>query len=203
MLLEAALLTLIIGFLGGGRVKRLKDLDLRAPSLFIFAAMAQITLAILGSRGSPLALEIGGGLHIMSYLLLLVGLWLNRHLWGMRVVAVGVLLNFLVIAANGGSMPVDRDLAVRAGNKTMLHLLDSPTYVNHTPIGPDTRLKPLADVLLLPPPYPRPHVFSGGDILVSIGACWLILGGVGAFGMGRRREGESTDPPAASEDGAA
>jgi hypothetical protein len=188
MLADAALVTFIVGMIAGGRPGRLKDLDLRAPSIFIVAAIVQVTGAILGARGSPLAVRVGGPLHIMTYMLLLVGLWLNRHRWEMRVVGVGVLLNCLVIAANGGSMPVDRELAVRAGNMTMVRLLDSPTYVHHEPMTPETRLKPLGDVLLLPRPYPRPHVFSIGDVFVTVGGCWLILSALGAFGLGRSGE---------------
>jgi len=186
MLLDAALLTLIVATLAGGRLAKLRDLNFRAPAFFIFAALGKIALAILGSRGSSLALEIGGMVNIVSYLLLLVGLFLNRHLWAMRVAAVGVLLNFLVVTANGGSMPVDRELARRAGNTTLVRLLDSPTYILHKPVTSRTRLRPLADVLPLPLLAPRPRFFapgSIGDAIVTAGGCWLILTGLGAFGL--------------------
>jgi len=203
MLLDAAVLTLIVGVLAGGRMSRLKDFDLRAPGLFIIAALAKIAVAILGSRGSPLAATAGGPLNIASYLFLLLALLLNRHLWGMRIAAVGVLLNFLVIAANDGGMPVDRNLAVQAGNAHLIRLLDSPYYVTHPPLTPATRLKPLADVLKLPLLAPRPRFFapgSIGDITVTIGACWLILTAVGAFGLrARARPGPGEDDPAAPD----
>ena len=98
---------------------------------------------------------------------------------------IGILLNFLVIAANGGAMPVDRGLAVRAGNMRLVEMLDSPAHAKHSTIGPGTRLRPLADVLALPLLVPRPRFFSPGsigDVLVTVGACWLILAGMGAFG---------------------
>ena len=111
MLLDAAVLTIIVGLIGGGRLGRLKNLDLRAPAVFIAAAAVQIGILVLGASGVSAAVLLGGPVHILTYLLLLVGLWLNRHLWGVRIAALGVFLNFLVIAANGGSMPVDRALA--------------------------------------------------------------------------------------------
>ena len=191
MLLDAALVALIVGAFAGGRLRGLRDFDLRAPSIFILAALLKVGLSILGWRGSTFVLHFGGALNIVSYLLLLVGLWLNRHLWGMRVAAVGVLLNFLVIAANGGSMPVDRALAVQAGSTALVESLDSPSYVIHKPATPATRLRPLADVLRLPLLVPRPRFFapgSVGDVIVTLGACWLILSALGAFGLGGQRQ---------------
>jgi len=45
-------------------------------------------------------------------------------------------------------------------------------------------------VLALPLVVPRPTFFcpgSVGDILVTLGGCWLILSGLGAFGLGAAR----------------
>ncbi len=202
MLLDAAVLTIAFGLLlGRGRLARLKDLDLRAPGLFVLAAVVKIGLMTLGARGVALAVPLGKAGNITSYLLIILGLALNRHRWELRVVGVGVLLNFLVIAANGGSMPVDRGLAERAGNAAMVRLLDVPNYVNHRPLTAKTRLKPLADVLPLPMLCPRPRFFSPGsvgDILITVGACWLILSATGAFGLDRRR---AAGPAAATEAG--
>ncbi len=190
MLLDAAVLTFIVGVIGGGRPGRLAELDLRAPGLFIAAAAVQIGVMVLGLRGAAAAESVGGPAQIVTYVLLLVGLWLNRHLWGVRIASVGVLLNFAVIAANGGSMPVDRELAVRAGNVRLVEALDSPTYRGHMPATERTRLRPLGDVLALPMLVPRPRFFSPGsvgDVFITAGACWLLLTGLGAFGMGGGR----------------
>lgn len=191
MLLDAGLLTLIVGLIGGGRPGRLKDLDLRAPAVFILAAAVQVGLLVAAARGSGVGKGVGGGLHLATYALLVFGLWLNRHRWELRVAGVGVLMNLVVIAANGGSMPVDRELALRAGDARLVRLLDSPGYVQHKPMGPATRLAPLGDVLPLPMLVPRPRFFSPGsvgDVLITVGACWLMLTGLGAFGLGRARQ---------------
>ena len=185
MLFDAAILTIVVGLIAGGRVGRLKDLGLRAPWVFVAAALVRIVLVVMGAREAPATEQIGGALHVATYLVLLLGLWRNRHLRAMWVVALGVALNVLVIAANGGSMPVDRELAVQAGNTRLVRMMESPRHAIHTPVTGDTRLQPLADVLLLPRPYPNPHVFSVGDVFVTIGACLLLLVGLGSFGLGR------------------
>lgn len=200
MLLDAAVLAIVVGLLAGGRLGRLADLDLRAPWVFLAAAAIQVGLMVAGARGWAQVAGVGQGLLVMSLALVLVGLWVNRRLPGVWVVAIGVFLNFLVIAANGGSMPVDRELAVRAGNTRLVEMLDSPAYVKHGVIGPGTRLRPLADVLPLPMLVPRPKFWSPGsvgDVFVTVGACWLTLAGMGAFGLGsgRSQSGRGTPLP--------
>jgi len=189
VLLDGAVVAALVGRIAGGRFSRLKGLDLRAPWVFVAAAVVQVGLMIAGARGWVEVAGIGQALLVASFALVLVGLWVNRRLPGVWVVGIGVLLNFLVIAANGGSMPVDRELAVRAGNTGLVEMLDSPAHVKHKPIGPSTRLRPLADVLPLPMIVPRPRWFSPGsvgDVLLTVGACWLVLAGMGAFGLGGR-----------------
>ncbi len=195
MLLDAAVLTIVIGLLAGGRLQRLKELDLRAPWTFIAAAVIQIGLMVAGARGWSRIAPAGPALVVVSFALALTGLWLNRRLPGVWVAAIGVTLNSLVIAANGGAMPVDRPLAIRAGNDGLVAMLDSPAYAKHAAAGPETRLRFLADVLPLPVLAPRPKFFcpgSVGDVFVTVGACWLILAGMGAFGLGRKAARQDT-----------
>ncbi len=189
MLLDAAILSLVVGLLAGGRLGRLKDIDLKVTWLFIVAAAVSLAVRAAGAAGLPAIRAAGPWLFAGSYLALAVALWLNRRLRPLWFVAIGVFLNFLVIAANGGTMPVDRDLAVRAGNAFVVRLLDSPDYTVHKPITPATRLVPLADVLPLPMLYPRPKFYcpgSIGDVSITIGACAALLVGLGAFGLGKK-----------------
>ncbi|MBN1461368.1 MAG: DUF5317 domain-containing protein [Armatimonadetes bacterium] len=190
MLLDAAVLAVLIGLLVGGRLTRLPELALRAVWVFITAAVVQIGLLVIAAKGVALPNGVAPALYVVSFALVLLGLWLNRRLPGVWLVLLGVLMNFVVIVANGGSMPVDRDLAVRAGDEKLVAMLDSPDYVGHMPATESTRLRPLGDVLRLPMLIPRPRFFSPGsmgDVLITVGACWLILVGMGAFGL---RQGE-------------
>jgi hypothetical protein len=194
VLLDAAVLAIIVGLIAGGQLRRLPELDLRAPWLFVAAAAVQLALIVAAAQGWMMGDAAAGCLHIFTYLLLAAALWANRHLWPMRVAGIGVLLNLLVIAANGGTMPVDRELAVRAGSNRLVAMLDSESYYSHRATTAGTRLRPLADVLPLPLLVPRPRFFSPGsvgDIFVTIGGCWLILTGLGAFGLRGKRMGDS------------
>jgi hypothetical protein len=176
--------------IAGGRVGRLPNLGLRATGVFVAAAAIRVALIILGVKGSPVASSLTPWLFLATYLALLLALWLNRHLRPVLLIALGIVLNLAVIATNQGAMPVDRGLAVRSGSAEMVRMLDSPTYLLHRPISAQTRLRPLADVLPLPLLYPRPKFFcpgSVGDVFITIGACALLLLGLGAFGLGKER----------------
>ena len=200
MLLDAAVLAVVVGLLARGRLTRLPELNLKAVWVFVAAAVVQIGLLALAAKEVALPNAVAPALYVTSFALVLSGLWLNRRLPGVWLVLLGVLMNFVVIVANGGSMPVDRELALQAGDEKLVAMLDSPDYVGHMPATEHTRLRPLGDVLRLPMLIPRPRFFSPGsmgDVLITVGACWLILVGMGAFGLrhaGVRSEAETSEP---------
>ena len=95
----------------------------------------------------------------------------NARLPGVPLVALGLLLNVVVVGANA-AMPVSVDAAARAGiSRADLGLARDAM---RTPSGPDTRLAYLGDVV--PVALPRwPQVVSPGDVLVAAGVGLLLL----------------------------
>ena len=94
----------------------------------------------------------------------------------MKVLGLGLALNFLVIAANGGYMPVPPENLVKAG---MLHeaemLQARGHFSNLTVLTEETRFPFLADIFVIPPYLPFRNVFSIGDVIIGIGAFILVL----------------------------
>jgi hypothetical protein len=104
---------------------------------------------------------------------LLVGLFLagNARLPGVPLVALGLLLNVVVVGANA-AMPVSVSAASRAGiSRADLHLARDAM---REPTGPDTRLRALGDVVPVALPR-RPQVVSPGDVLVAAGIGLLLV----------------------------
>jgi hypothetical protein len=112
-----------------------------------------------------------------SLVVFLIFVWLNRRIPGMPVVLVGLVLNLLVITANGGWMPVSPETAsqlpggsppseatpgIRVGDKDILLRPE------------DTRLELLADRFLLPEWLGYRAAFSLGDAFAAAGAFWLL-----------------------------
>lgn len=100
--------------------------------------------------------------------------WLNARTPGLPLVGTGVLLNSLVMVANG-AMPVSLDAARRAGSDLdAADLLASPWREAVT----DATILPfLGDVLPLAWPV-APQVVSVGDVLVAAGCGLFVLRGL-------------------------
>ena len=150
---------LLVGRLRGGRLRHLGDAPLRATWLAVVAAGAQFAFAL---APSPTA---GVVLTGISQAGLLTFLWCNRFLAGALLVAVGSLLNSIVIAVNG-AMPVSRD--------AMLAISRHPAEVvagRHRLLTESDPLPWLADVI----PLPLLHtVVSVGDVVLAAGIGLLV-----------------------------
>lgn len=179
MLLEAAVACLVVGRIAGGRLHRLGRLPLRALWLFAAGFLIQVVASL------PFALPISPALRIASYLFLFAGVAANWPLWELRVAGLGLLLNFLVITANGGKMPTSEAALARIRRPNVAAAVRSGRHPRNSLITDRTRLALLGDRLVIPPPYPRPDVFSVGDVVLTLGVCALILRGMGAFGPAR------------------
>ncbi|MCL4426346.1 MAG: DUF5317 domain-containing protein [Firmicutes bacterium] len=172
MLSSAIIVSIIVGSLRGGRLGTLANLEFAHLGLVFLAFFLEVLLGF-GLRwglGDPLAAI----LHVSLYLLLLYALWNNRRLPGVFYLLTGVLLNCLVIAANGGRMPVSGPALLRLGLVQHHDLLVQNLSLTHQLMGPYTRLWWLGDYWLMPPPFPRPAAFSPGDALMVIGVFLLI-----------------------------
>jgi len=111
---------------------------------------------------------------IFSYIVLLLGVWYNLKLKGMKIIALGIMCNFIVIVANGGHMPVLLNSLYKAGSNDFALVLKEGTYVTYTLITEKTLFRFLADVIPLSPPFPDPSVVSAGDFLLFYGVFSLI-----------------------------
>lgn len=168
-----------LGFARRGSLHTLAQLELAAWPLVFLAVLAQAAGAFAGSN---LAYVAG---MLTSAALIVVFVAKNAALPGMPLVALGFLLNALVVTANG-AMPVSEKAADRVGISTVgLYRHDD---AKHELVDAATVLSPLADVI--PVPLPRPlsfgsNVVSVGDIVLAAGIGVLVVNGM--TGVRRRR----------------
>lgn len=168
-----------VGRLAGGRLARLGALPLRRRRLLLFAVLAEVAGLVVGGPLFAAGLLVAAGL-VGAFLLA------NRGVRGTGLVALGLLANALVIAANG-AMPVSLDATARAGADLQPVLAGNDP--RHRLLTPRTRLPWLADVVPVPLPV-VPQVASPGDVLVAAGAAQLVV-----TGMLRPRRGIRPVPP--------
>ena len=173
------------GLLLGGRLGNLADLRIRWLPL----AVVGFALQSLTFRGAVWPLLILAA----SYVLLTAFAVENvrSRVPGARLILIGILLNFTVIALNGG-MPVTRAALVESHQQDTLHELVAGGAVKHHLAAPDDHLVILGDVI---PIAPVRQIVSIGDVFTYVGVAWLV-----AAGMLRRREPARTaaPPPGAS-----
>jgi hypothetical protein len=176
MLLIALLCGLIAGWARGGSLVKLAQLPLRGSWLILIALLLQITTFSPQFESLSWSERLGPILYVSSILLLLLAVGLNLSLSGMKILGLGLLLNFLAIAANGGYMPVPLENLARAGMSHRAELLRARGHLsNSTVLTSETRLPFLADILFVPSFLPFSNVFSIGDVFIGIGAFILVM----------------------------
>lgn len=170
LVLLVAVLALAAGLLTGG--SRLSRVRLRAVRLLVAAAVVQLGTSAL-APGSGAARTTA--LVVTS---VLVGLFVygNRTVAGTPLIGLGLLLNVLVVVANG-AMPVSVASAARAGLTPAELAL--PADAMREPLTQSTVLGRLGDVVPVALPW-RPQVVSPGDVLVAAGVGLLLLCARGA-----------------------
>jgi len=187
MIFDSLGASLIYGLLRRGKISGIGDIVIKKMDFFIAAFLVQLGLWNLSDK-FPIIMEYRAYIHFLVYLLLFIGLWYNRDSKYFRIIALGVFLNFIVIFANGGRMPVSIEALKAAGLTHLIPPLVEDKITTHQVLTSSTRLKFLADVLVLPKPYPLPKAFSVGDLLMAIGMFWLITDAM--LGRVKKYDGE-------------
>ncbi len=153
--------------------------NLRVIWLVILGFLPQFFLFYLpATRMRMPDIWIAAGL-VGSQIILLVFCWFNRHIPGIGLLAIGLLLNFLVITANGGFMPISPQTASHLIPATLVQTLkigERFGYGKDILLLPEnTRLVWFSDRFVTPAWLIQPVAFSLGDILVSLGVFWLLV----------------------------
>lgn len=160
--------SLAIAVLRGGRLVNLGDIELRAWWLLFVALGLQYGTGFLPDDEA--SAWIGVAMVLLSFGLLMIMVVLNRSKPGMGIAGIGVLMNFIVIAANGG-MPVLAEAAEAASGFTVSSPDLSGTF-KHVLLDETSRLTFFADVIPL-------RLIGVGEV-VSLGDIFLALG-LGVF----------------------
>jgi hypothetical protein len=160
----------ILGYVLGGRVRRLEHLRLRWWGLVIAGLGLQFLPLPEGGAGTDLLVRTG--VLAASYALLLLFTATNVRLPGVPIIAVGLACNALVIVANGG-MPVSAAALRDSDQVAIVRLLTDEGSDKHHLMTDDDVLTFLADIIALPAPIRQ--VISIGDVFIYAGLTWLIV----------------------------
>ena len=179
MLIGSLVLGIVLGLLAGGNVMNLATVRLRLVQLLFLGLLLRYVTQFAIEGGSSLAGDLRLPLFAGGFLLLLVGLWVNREQPGLPLAFVGVLLNATAIVTNGGFMPVWEPSILAAGLTpadvgTAFHKIVGATSAGGVPGDFLTSAGPLGDIIPLPIPFLR-NVASIGDLFLASGLAFFLF----------------------------
>jgi hypothetical protein len=177
------LLAILVGLVSGVarakiRGRQFSPPDLQLAWLLLLAVTPQLFTFHLPGTSEYAQDNVAAGILVSSQLLLLVFVWANRRLPGFWILGLGLGLNLLVIAINGGLMPISPETVQRLVPEAAI----TPSFFG-TRLGTSkdillpvtqTKLWWLSDWFVLPSWVPYRVAFSLGDIFIAIGAFWLF-----------------------------
>lgn len=149
-----------ISLLRGGRLANLTEVRLRVWWLLFVGLGMQLLATNLPARTDE-ANPVAVALILLSYLPLIAVVFINREEPGMWIAAIGILMNFTVIALNQG-MPVSPEAARLAGAS------DAPLALGakHVVLDENSVFPFLADIV---PIRSLRQVISLGDVFLAVG----------------------------------
>jgi hypothetical protein len=159
-----------VGFVMGGRLDRLGELQFEWGWLAVVGLAIQIVL-FSGFVDAGLGRGVGEALYVASTGAVLVAVWRNLSVPGLPVVAVGAISNLAAIVANEGIMPTTAEALAAAG-------MGADEGFSNSAVIADPALAPLTDIFALPPWVPLSNVFSIGDVLIGLGIVLVIALGM-------------------------
>jgi hypothetical protein len=174
-------LAVLLGYMLGGRLHRFENLRINRWGLAITGAILTAIVNVVPalSIGPIPDAVVGPILLATSYFLLVVFLISNRWIPGGYVMIVGLLMNLVVVVANGG-MPVRAEAITTSGGDPAV--LQDATVGKHHLMSDSDVLWHLGDVIGVPEPIGV--VLSPGDVLLYGGMVYSIV----QIMRGRRRE---------------
>lgn len=153
---------LAMGLVVGGRVSNLARLRFRWPWV-LFAAVLVREAVLL----TPLN-RVSGAQYLYLLALATIVVWTVAHIGrlpGVWLITAGAALNLVVIAVNGGRMPVASEFAAALTRH-------GGTLGQYTVMSSSTHLNLVADWIYL---NPVPEAYSPGDVLVALGLAILVF----------------------------
>jgi Family of unknown function (DUF5317) len=159
----AALLAILTVPLSGKSLRPLAQMSIRRTWLVWLSMVVQIAITVVPHFPDVL----GRPLHLLTFALSAMFVWSNYQIPGTLTIAIGAVMNFAAIAANGGTIPASPWAWKTAGFPMAAGQFENSNVVS------SPRLSWLGDVCAIPKSWPLSNVFSVGDVVIVIGIAYL------------------------------
>ena len=171
------------GWLAGYARSQIRGTPYHVPELsqlwlVPLAVLPQLLVFQIPATSDLFSDRVAAIILVASQLVLLVFIWLNRGRTGILILGCGLLLNLLVITHNSGLMPISPETASSLYPEVPIavwQVYTRPGWSKNILLSPEnTRLAWLSDTILLPTWFPWTRALSPGDLLIVLGAFWLL-----------------------------
>lgn len=176
----------LAGLIAGWARARIRGHPYQAPELkgvwlVLLAVLPQLFSFHIQRTATVIPDHIASTILVASQIALLVFAAVNLDVPGFWALGLGLGANLVVIIANGGWMPISPETAAQ-----MYPDVPQQVWVSGERFGnskdllitvQDMRLGWLADRFITPDWFPRRVAFSPGDVMIAIGAVWLLTTG--------------------------
>lgn len=171
----AIIMGIFAGLLLKGRMSNLLNFKIRQAWLLVAAFILQASSQLTAVKGFDFAIRYSLLINIAVFCMVFAVLWLNRKYYGIVITGAGCFLNALVMTANGGKMPVSKELLLKEQLNNIIAIYEIGGDGKHILAGESTRLALLGDVIAMPGRFGYIAKFvSLGDIFIAFGLFVLI-----------------------------
>ncbi len=178
MLIEAIVISLIIGLIRGGKLKRFRMFNSKTMWVLILGILMQYILVFLSKIEEigtiTKILSYTKEILIISYILIFVGIVTNLKYKSLWAVFIGFLGNFFVFAMNNWKIPILVEGVQLTNTPNLIERIESGNIVLYTPITEGIKYSVLGDIIIFPELYPISRIISLGDLIASFGIFALI-----------------------------
>lgn len=171
IILLVLLMAILFALVRGGKITYLADLNIQWRGVIIGGFLIQVVVFEDFWQNNSSLYPLTTTAYFISLFLLVIALIKNNAFPGIKLLTFGFVLNVLAIVLNGGYMPATVDAWATAGFHS---LSPGQTYNNSIIAGPNTPALFLGDIFAIPKGFVFPNVFSIGDLLIALGAFYLI-----------------------------
>ncbi|MDO8670378.1 MAG: DUF5317 family protein [Dehalococcoidia bacterium] len=169
----ALAIALPLAVIRGGRPAEMSSVRFRLVWLIFVALGFQVAVVYLPWFQAAGRYEFPAVIIIISYVMALAWVIANQQLGGIRLIGLGLLLNLVVIVANGGFMPISPEAANDMGLLSQGLAYETGTRVASSKdilLEPEsTTLWALSDIFVPGRYIPVRTIFSIGDAIAAVG----------------------------------
>ena len=169
---------LAVSLVTGGRLRYVQNWRLKGAWLAL-ATFAVQTVLFTRWTEDLIGKDFVPVVYLITLAVLLVFVIINRRVLGVPILLAGLMLNILVITANGGRMPASAAVLTRAGRSEEAEQLQSQLRAANCVLMSDsTKLNVLGDVIAIRLGGRVGSAYSVGDLVALAGEAVVVFGAI-------------------------